>query len=103
MIQPPHFLAEVAAVLIRESPDTASADLMDLIAVDWSVLEQASIYPDAMELSTELSHHLFDTLYHATARALEDGVLVTADRRYWRKAEPLGRVVLLRDFETERL
>lgn len=99
MIQPPHFLAEVAAVLIREKPDAASIDLTDLMMLQWSALDHAHIYGDAMDLSAELFHHLFDTLYHATARAIDGGVLITADRRYWRKAEALGGVVLLSDFK----
>lgn len=102
MIQPPHFLAEVAAVLIRETPESANADLMDLIALEWNVLDQKSVYGDAMKLSADLSHHLFDTLYHATARALDDGVLVTADRRYWRNAGGLGDVIVLSDFKATR-
>ncbi len=103
MIQPPHFLAEVAAVLIREKPDAARLDVMDLIMLDWSALDDARIYSDAMDLASDLSHHLFDTLYHATARAIEGAVLITADRRYWRKAEALGGVVLLSDFEVHQL
>jgi len=41
-----------------------------------------------------LSHHLFDTLYHATAIESE-ALMITADRRYHDKAAHLGRIVLL--------
>jgi predicted nucleic acid-binding protein len=36
LAQPPHFIAEVAAVLAREKPDDASADLRDLLDVESS-------------------------------------------------------------------
>lgn len=31
-VQPPHFIAEVAAVLVRKKPEDAEADLRDLLA-----------------------------------------------------------------------
>ena len=34
LLGPPHFVAEVAAVLARESPQTASTDLKDLLAIE---------------------------------------------------------------------
>jgi predicted nucleic acid-binding protein len=56
--------------------------------------DSASVMRLAIELSAELDHHLFDTLYHALA--LDAGIpLVTADTRYHRKAAHLGRIVLL--------
>ena len=95
VLQPPHWLAEVAAVLTRLRPDFAEdaialLDLMELpIALDLAVLQRAS------RLARDLNHHLFDTLYHAVA--LEYGAtLVTADDRYARKAKKLGRLVSLK-------
>lgn len=67
MRQPPHFVAEVAAVLAREKPDEALAGLDDLLNIDFQVIEEAAIYTTATELSIRFNHHLFDTLYHATA------------------------------------
>jgi predicted nucleic acid-binding protein len=52
------------------------------------------IYRRAVELAIGLSHHLFDTLYHATALENE-AVMITADRRYHDKAAHLGRIMLL--------
>jgi hypothetical protein len=44
------------------------------------------------------NHHLFDTLYHAVALEHEDALLVTADDRYYRKAEHYGTIAVLRDW-----
>ena len=98
MVQPPHFLAEVAAVLARELPATAGEDLVLLQTVDWGVDEGPWIYATAIDLSMRLRHHVFDTLYHATALHHEGATLVTADEAYYDKAHAEGGVVRLRDF-----
>ena len=98
MVQPPHFLAEVAAVLARELPATAGEDLVHLQTVEWEVAEQPWIYATAVDLSIRLRHHVFDTLYHATALHHEDATLVTADEAYYGKAHAEGGIVQLRDF-----
>ena len=36
MVQPPHFLAEMGAVLAREKPAEAQADLADLLLLEFS-------------------------------------------------------------------
>ncbi|WP_409409595.1 hypothetical protein AAE485_04075 [Acidithiobacillus ferriphilus] len=43
-------------------------------------------------------HHLFDTLYHALALLHPEAVLVTADRRYFVKAQREDCIILLEDF-----
>jgi predicted nucleic acid-binding protein len=99
LLQPPHFLAEVAAVLARLQPRRASrlvADLLDL-DIDWAEPTQA--LADAVALATRLDHHLFDTLYHALALATPGAVLVTADRRYFNKAKSLGAICWLPEFD----
>jgi predicted nucleic acid-binding protein len=51
-------------------------------------------------MAMRLSHHLFDTLYHAVA--LEEGaMLVTADDAYLMKAKSLGGIVSLADFRAQ--
>ena len=96
--QPPHWLAEVGAVLTRLVPETASADIRDLYEMEFPVVETPEIFQHASELSRTLDHHLFDTLYHAAAFHFGDAVLVTADERYYMKAKGQGRIVLLKDF-----
>jgi len=95
MVQPPHFLAEMAAVLIREKGEAAYQDVADLRALDWITLDDPALYKDAMALSARFQHHLFDTLYHAVALQGREGVLVTADRRYYDKASAHGAIHLL--------
>jgi len=96
-VQPPHFIAEVAAVLARKKPEMAEADLRDLLALDLRIIEDSLIYAYACDLSIRLNHHLFDTLYHAVALHNRDTVLITADRRYFDKAQAIGRMLWLGD------
>jgi len=98
MVQPPHFLAEMGAVLAREKPADALADLADLMAVDFESVAEPALYATACELAMLLGHHMFDTLYHAAALHTPGATLVTADRRYFLKARELGQIAYLADF-----
>lgn len=95
--QPPHWLAEVAAVVTRLDPEAAETAIDLLDAMDLPVVTDPDVFKRASRIAHELSHHLFDTLYHALA--LERGsVLISADDRYFRKAQHLGRIVLLENW-----
>lgn len=96
--QPPHFLAEVAAVLARIAPAQAQQNLDDLAAMNINWAEPTVAYDKAIALARQLNHHLFDTLYHALAMTIAGAVLVTADRRYFDKARHLGQITWLPDF-----
>ena len=98
MVQPPHFLAEVAGVLARERPATAGDDLLLLQSVEWEVAEWPALYMTAMDLSIRLRHHVFDTLYHAIALHRDGARLVTADVAYVEKASAEGGIVELGAF-----
>ena len=98
LIQPPHFFAEVAAVLARVTPSRVRENLRDLWRIKWQVEDSPSIYQLGAELSIELQHHLFDTLYHAIAIHTEASTLITADDRYYSKAQGLGRIQKFADF-----
>ncbi|MDO8787398.1 MAG: type II toxin-antitoxin system VapC family toxin [Sulfuritalea sp.] len=98
MVQPPHFLAEMGAVLAREKPADAMADLSDLMVVEFESVAEPAVYETACELAVRLGQHLFDTLYHAVALHTPGATLVTADKRYFRNARNLGRITLLADF-----
>ena len=100
LLQPPHFVAEVAAVLAREAPANALAWLADLMAIEMQVAASDAVYQRAVRLSSQLGHHLFDTLYHAVALETRDAVLLTADERYYRTASALGRIARLADFDS---
>lgn len=98
MIQPPHFMAEMAAVLAREKPGDALADLADLRDVNWTFADSAHLYETAADLAIRLDRHVFDTLYHAAAMHSPDATLVTADLRYYDAAREIGQIMQLKDF-----
>jgi predicted nucleic acid-binding protein len=98
MIQPPHFLAEMAAVLARKKSALAEQDITDLLDLDAHFIEDRIIYPSAIDLSVRLQHHLFDTLYHATALHHPNTTLLTADLRYYEKARSVGNIQLISSF-----
>lgn len=101
LVEPPHALAEIAAVLSRILPEGAESRFEEVcrIFANGKIVSDNSVYWKAIELSRRLDHHLFDTLYHAVA--LESGAtLITADERYFSKAEELGRILLLGRFSS---
>jgi predicted nucleic acid-binding protein len=98
VVQPVHWLAEVAAVAVRLAPGISREAVGLLYSMELPTLEEPEIYLTACQLADDLGHHLFDTLYHAVALAFPDGVLVTADERYYRKATGVGQVWRLRDY-----
>lgn len=97
-VQPPHFIAEVAAVLARAKPRQARDDLLDLMSLEIEYVESPACYERAVSLAVALDHHVFDTLYHALALEHDAAVLVTADRRYYAKAASLGSIAWLPGF-----
>jgi len=100
IIQPPHWIAEVTAVLARLQPEL-SDDAIDLLdAMELPTRAESSIYKLASHLATKLNHHLFDTLYHALALQA-NATLITADHRYFRKSVNQGSIRMLADFDIE--
>jgi predicted nucleic acid-binding protein len=97
VLQPVHWLAEVAAVVARLAPQTAVRDVEMLAALEFPTTDDPNVIRRATSLAIETNHHLFDTLYHAVALE-QDALLVTADDRYYRKAERYGTIVALRDW-----
>ena len=95
VLQPAHWLIEVAAVLVRLWPEAADKAIHRLDLMNLPIAADAAVMRTAIRLARELDHHLLDTLYHAVALE-RGGVLVTADGRYARKAYPLGGVIELR-------
>ena len=98
MVQPGHFVAEVAAVLARLKPIDAQDDLLDLLDIRYRTLTSPETYATALDLAMRYQHHLFDTLYHAIALHTPGAVLITADERYYAKARLAGQISLLADF-----
>ena len=98
LVQPPHFIAEVAAVLAREMPEEAQRSLRDLLDIEMQLVADAHVMARAVDLATRHKQHLFDTLYHALALETPGAVLVTADAIYLRKAVGEGQIAGLRAF-----
>ena len=97
VLQPPHWLAEVAAVVSRLQPQQAEEIVALLYALEFPMISELDLYKRACALAVELGHHVFDTLYHAVALAAPESTLITADEHYYRKAAPKGRIILLQD------
>lgn len=95
VLQPAHWLAEVGAVLARESPATAAEDVVMLDRLELPIADDPLILRSAVELAIELRQHMFDTLYHAIALLTPETTLVTADDRYLRAARRKSRIVHL--------
>jgi predicted nucleic acid-binding protein len=93
--QPPHWLAEVLAVLSRLTPGAALRDAELLSALQIPVVDHPGVYSEAVRLAVSSQHHLFDTLYHAVALTAKDGVLITADERYFSRMRGFGHISLL--------
>lgn len=96
-LQPPHWLAEVAAVVTRLDAALANKAIDLLDAMEFRVAHEPAIYKRASALAARLDQHLFDTLYHAVALE-HDASLITADRKYYNKARHLGQIVYLADW-----
>ncbi|MBX3332440.1 MAG: type II toxin-antitoxin system VapC family toxin [Nitrospira sp.] len=98
VVQPPHWLAEAAAVIARLDPDRAPRAVSLLYALEFPVMTDVEVYQKACDLSASLVQHVFDTLYHAVALHESGAMLVTADERYYRVAHRIGQIVRLKDF-----
>jgi predicted nucleic acid-binding protein len=98
VLQPPHWLVEVAAVLARVAPTQSIGLLQAFLAMELPLTTEWDVYEEACRLAVNLNHHLFDTLYHAVALQSSDTVLITADTQYFRKAAKLGHIMELRNY-----
>ena len=61
-------------------------------------MDTTEAYLRATGLAVGLSQHVFDTFYHAVALVVPGCTLVTADTRYFKKAQHIGRIVQLTDW-----
>lgn len=95
--QPAHWEAEVAGVLSRISRATAVKKIVALRSLTFNRVNDTTVYATACDLAIHLNHHLFDTLYHAVALHTPEATLITADQRYFNKAQSIGQMVQLRD------
>jgi predicted nucleic acid-binding protein len=98
VLQPVHWLAEVAAVAARLAPQSAIQDVEMLAALEFPTTDDPHVIRRATSLAIETNHHLFDALYHAVALEHEDATLITADDRYYKKAKGHGAISTLHDW-----
>jgi predicted nucleic acid-binding protein len=98
MIQPPHFVAEVIAVVARIEPNYVERLLTAVSQLEMILEDCPEIYCTAIRLSVELNYPLFDTLYHAVALNTPNTILITGDEDYYRKAHVLGCIVCLQNY-----
>jgi predicted nucleic acid-binding protein len=103
IVQPPHWLAEAAAVIARLDPGRAHQAVSLLYALELPVMTDVEVYQKACDISASLAQHVFDTLYHAVALHESGAMLVTADERYYRAAHRIGQVIKLKDFAVPTL
>lgn len=101
VLQPPHWLAEVAAVIVRLEPRRAHEAVSLLSALEFPVSTGIDVYEKACDLSSSLKQHLFDTLYHAVALLEPEAVFVTADEQYYAKAHKAGRIRRLKEYSLQ--
>jgi len=99
ILQPTHWLIEVAAVAARLTPQTAIQDVEMLAAMQFPTSDDPNVMRRATVLAIETEAHVFDTLYHAVALEHEDAILVTADDRYHLKAAHYKKIASLRDWD----
>ncbi len=99
VLQPVHWLIEVAAVITRLQPDHAQTVISALYAMELPIGHDPIILNLACRLSKKYHHHLFDTLYHAVALSQENATLVTADVVYFNKTSQEGKIILLSELE----
>ena len=94
LVQPFHWLSEVVAVITRVRPEIAEPAIDYLSAMNIKCRQDAEILKRAAQLSQTFTHHLFDTVYHAVALH-HNALLITADKKYFRKARSAGNIQLL--------
>jgi predicted nucleic acid-binding protein len=99
VLQPFHWLAEVAAVTCRLSPGTAERDVLRIQALDLPATDHPGVLARACRIAISSRTHAFDALYHAVALETPAAVLVTADDAYLRAARSLGGIVALADWQ----
>lgn len=98
LFSPPHWIAEVLAVVARKDAGRLDQTFEILYGLNHSEISTERTHLLAAQLSVVMNHHLFDTLYHAVAIE-HDAVLITSDERYFHKARGLGSIQLLTNFK----
>jgi predicted nucleic acid-binding protein len=92
--QPAHWQADVLGSAIRIQPKGAEEYVTVLHGLRLPTVNDVGTQLQAARMATSLTHHYFDTFYHAVALE-HDATYITADEHYFRKSHPLGAIRLL--------
>lgn len=90
VLQPPHWLAEVGAVLTRLAPQQSISMIQTFLAMELPMTTEWNVYDQACRLAVELNQHLSDTLYHAVALHVPDTLFITATPSIFEKQPSWG-------------
>lgn len=102
LLQPSIWHCEVTALLARMLPEHAQEMTGEMLRLRADFDDSPSTLIHATALSSQLDHHLFDTIYHAIA-IQHRTTLITADAHYYRKARALGHIALLSQWRSTRV
>jgi predicted nucleic acid-binding protein len=102
LLQPPVWHSEIAAVLARMQPKLGQQMIEEVFRLNTEIDASEIVLNKAISLASQLDHHLFDTIYHALAIERET-TLITADARYYRKAQALGHIALLGQWRSSKV
>lgn len=75
-----------------QEPDTAVSDTELLAAMEFPTTDNPRVIQRATRIAVETRQHVFDALYHAVAPKHDDAMLVSADDRYYERANGYGRI-----------
>lgn len=100
LVVPQLWLYEVGNTLVRRFPGQANEFLAFLIDFQLTEVQPDSIWrKQTVSLAVSYGVTFYDAAYHAVA-LIRDGMFVTADERYVRRASNGGNVVLLRHWNS---
>jgi predicted nucleic acid-binding protein len=98
LVLPTLWVYEVGNILSIKQPRLAAEALHLLVAMKFQTAETSADYcTTVFELVARFKVSFYDAAYHAVA-ILNQGVFVTADERYLRKAAADSRLVSLKDW-----
>jgi predicted nucleic acid-binding protein len=95
ILLPPLWLFEVGNVLGLKRPETAHLILQNLLDYEFEECEMSvTLCNRTLQIMKECKTSFYDTVYHALA-IQEEGLFVTADEVYFRKAKEKKHIQLL--------
>ena len=62
VLQPPHWLVEVGAILARLAPEHSFRLFQAFLAMELPMTSEWAVYEEACRLEVDLQHHLFDAV-----------------------------------------